>query len=114
MQVSSSFFSGVNIVSKRPTIVLFYMDRCSHCQEMKPEWAEFVHRSPVQTVSFNMATATSPLRKALTRDLVEGVPTIILYLDGKPYVTYTGPNTKEGFMQFAATRANLNFERVGR
>jgi thioredoxin-like negative regulator of GroEL len=116
MQTSPELFSGVNIVSKQPTVMLFYMDGCSHCQQFKPTWNRFAHDSPIAAISFNIGTAPRQLRDRLTAHLVQGVPTIVLYLDGKPYLTYKGARNYEGLMQFANGRANVrgNFEKVGK
>lgn len=115
MQISSEFFSGRNILSKNTSIILFFMDGCGHCEEMKPEWSRFAMKSPIPALSFDIATAPGRLRGDLS-SLVPGVPTIVLYINGQPYVKYTGPRTYDGFMRFANSKANVpgNFEKVGR
>lgn len=114
MKVTSDFFTGERITARRPTVVLFYSNNCGHCHNFLPTWQRFEHSATINTAALEMSTANRQLVSQLSRTLVKGVPTIILYRDGAPYKEYRGNRSYEDLVKFANIGGTPSFEKVGR
>jgi thiol-disulfide isomerase/thioredoxin len=69
------------------SVVLFYCAWCGYCQKVKDAWAQFAPKAFYMDVcAFNCEKNKSHLQK-IKEDmpsLVQGFPTIVYYVDGKP------------------------------
>jgi thioredoxin-like negative regulator of GroEL len=84
------------------SLVLFYSTQCEHCQELVP-----VFKSLPGTVGgcqFGMINVSqnkhSILMSRQTNTPIKVVPFIILYINGKPYMRYQGPNNAQEITRF--------------
>jgi thioredoxin-like negative regulator of GroEL len=87
------------MIKKRPTMVLFYMPGCGHCEMLKPEWNAFeTEASPKDTL---IAKVHSDYVRQVDGDSdVIGFPTIFHLMDGKKQREYSGARNKDGLKQF--------------
>lgn len=113
-KVDANFFAGVNIKSTRPTVVLFFSHGCGHCRHLMPTWERFERNSSIPTAALDVNSLPSGLFSLLSSKLFRGVPTVWLYLEGKPYMEYKGDRSYESLMSFASNRGNIKFEKVGK
>lgn len=94
-----SFDKDMNLIhpslSKGKTLVLFFSPRCPHCTKFKPSYSEASGK--LNGVKFALIdTSETPILDIINSNtgkreyLVDGVPTLVSYLNGKYYSTY-GP-----------------------
>lgn len=100
------------IRNKIPTVVLFYMDGCTHCKNMQPEWTKFYenHKQHPERIDNNeqepeiIQIENDELQKFMGENgnhgiNIMGYPTIMSILDKKKEV-YEGERNVEGFESF--------------
>lgn len=85
------------------TLILFYADWCSHCQNFKPKWNKLTKslQGIVKTLSVNGDTN----QKMLQKYNVDKFPTVILD-NGSSKLEYTGDMSIDGLKQFVLTQQN--------
>jgi thiol-disulfide isomerase/thioredoxin len=88
--------------SKKPTILLFYMNGCSHCTALHPTWKEVATNFEkdkdidVAEVEFSsMGLLPENIRKSIA-----GFPTIQILKGGKATAEYMGDRSKESIIEF--------------
>lgn len=88
--------------NKKPTIILFYMDGCSHCIALHPIWKEVATNLEkdkgidVAEVEF----ASMHLLPENIRKNIAGFPTIQVLQEGKAIAEYMGDRTKDTIIEF--------------
>ena len=106
---------NTNLTKKPVVIVLYYMDGCGHCDEMKPEWKKF------EKYAKNSNKFDGMVAKINARHLndiegdkdVMGYPTIFRLLNKKKHEEYEGERTLNGFKQFLLDSININKHMIG-
>lgn len=86
--------------SSNPTFYMFGVDWCPHCTSTKPTFDSLGSTQTIggKTVQCVYVNPEKEPEKAVGFP-VEGYPTLILQ-KGSEYVKYSGPRTKDGFLQF--------------
>ncbi len=82
-------------------LVLFYADWCGHCKKIKPVWEETaneVNEPEVKMIKINCGEGTPADQKIMKKYSIDGYPTIIKFVDGKPQL-YQGDRDPEGFKE---------------
>lgn len=84
------------------TLVLFHVDWCGWCQQMKPDWnsaADFV--AFCRFAEYNCESYPDHYNQMKTDvpDMFKGFPTIVVYdANGEPVHMYEGERTKQAFV----------------
>ena len=91
-----------NINNKRKiehVIVLFYMDKCFHCENMKDDWEQFKNNSPIKhsEIEHSQMGEYKPVNK---EGNIQGFPTIRLYHKNKLVKEYDGDRSYKDIMKF--------------
>jgi len=81
-------------------VVLHHMNGCMHCMMFKPTWNDAV--ASCSKVPVNVASVEYSDMKRLppTMQKVNGFPTVMVYVDGKPKAAFSGDRTVEDVSQF--------------
>ena len=102
---------GKALKENRPMMVLFYMNGCGHCEQMKPEWKKFYHNHNQDPSRLNnngepeiIQIENNELKKYMDdnddNDIhIIGFPTIMEIANGQKK-HYEGPRTNDGFEDF--------------
>ena len=84
------------------SLILFYSTQCSHCQELIPVFKQLP--GTVGGCQFGMINVSHNKQCVMmsrnTIAPIEVVPYIILFINGKPYMRYQGPNTQAEITRF--------------
>ena len=88
-------------MKKKPTMVLFYMDGCGHCEAMKPEWKVFEKEAQKRKHDCLVARVNGDYMSDIEgpKDII-GYPTIFRIMNGVKQAEHHGPRTKDEFMRF--------------
>lgn len=81
------------ISSSKPTVVDFYATWCGPCQEQKPHFAE-VERQFGDVATF-LTVDVDEVPEMWEVYQLEGIPTIIVFQNGKPIETLLGMHTSD-------------------
>ena len=66
------------LIKDKPTMVLFYMDGCGHCEMLKPEWDEFEKSAKKTNINSGVARVNANYMDRVDGDKdVIGFPTIM-------------------------------------
>ena len=97
---------------KPKTVILFYSPRCGHCVRFKPTFLEFLdevnggkYGSDMSARIINTSADGELMKQMFSKPdereyLVEGVPMVVSYNNGKYYSTYGPDETEEGMKKF--------------
>ena len=80
-------------------LVLFYADWCGHCKKIKPIWddtATAINKEDTKMIKVNCGDGTDKDQEIMKKYKIEGYPTIIKFVNGKPN-EYTGERNESGF-----------------
>ncbi len=89
------------MIKDKPTMVLFYMDGCGHCENMKPEWGKFEENAENTNMDRVLARVNANYIGQIDGDTdVIGYPTIMGLINGKKHREFTGKRTQDEFMKF--------------
>jgi len=90
------------------SLILFYSTQCPHCQKLLP-----IFRNLPGTIGgcqfglLNVSSNKLCVRKSKNTIVpIKYVPLIILYINGKPFMKYSGPNTENDIKTFILEVAN--------
>ena len=84
------------------SFIMYYADWCPHCKTVKPEFEDFSKRGVVTVNGKNVAVALveeSDKAKMAGKN-VKGVPTFLYETAAGETVEYSGPRTRDGWMDF--------------
>ena len=84
------------IIPKKSAFIMFYMDGCYHCNQMKPKWKETAGRSSINFVEVKSDYAKQVIKKFQNRFKLEGYPTLVVVKKNRVCKEYLGgPDTKK-------------------
>ena len=101
------------------SLILFYSPKCEHCSDMLPIFKRELPGS-INGCQFGIINVTSPIWHGVismskgTISPIEYVPTIFLYVNGRPVMKYNGPRKAETIISFViefAKRNNISQQR---
>jgi hypothetical protein len=87
------------------SLILFYSPKCEHCTDMLPIFKRDLPGS-INGCQFGIINVTSPIGSGVismakgTISPIEYVPTIFLYVNGRPVMRYNGPRSAETIISF--------------
>ena len=93
------------LITQVPSIVLFYMPGCFHCEAMKPEWEAFEHhaRQRYRSQPCMVARVRSDYMSEVNGDRnILGYPTIFYMMDGKQKSEHSGERDLKNLIAFAS------------
>jgi thioredoxin-like negative regulator of GroEL len=84
------------------SIVVFYSSQCIHCKKLLPLFKNL--SSKIQGCQFGIVNVGNSkeciLLSRSTKNPINVVPYIILYINGRPYMRYQGPHTETDIANF--------------
>ena len=103
---SEGFIAGFGTAGAPPVgkFVMYYADWCPHCKSVKPEFAEFAKGGVVTVNGRNVAVSMveeSEKEKMAGKD-IKGFPTFLFESAAGNTVEYSGPRTRDSWMDFLA------------
>ena len=103
-------FGSENIESSgpNPQLLFFSVDWCPHCKVAQPEWDKLVsdytdqpiNGKVVEFVPYDCTTETAEIKSMTSQYGVDGYPTVILVMNGKPPVKFDAKPTEASMLQF--------------
>jgi thioredoxin-like negative regulator of GroEL len=84
------------------SLVLFYSTLCKHCKRTVPEFQALPKiLGGCHFGMINVSTNKGIVKKSMdTNTNISYVPYVVLYINGKPFMRYEGPKTKEMMRKF--------------
>jgi thiol-disulfide isomerase/thioredoxin len=84
------------------SFIMYYADWCPHCKTIKPEFADFSKRGVVTVNGKNVAVAMieESEKKKMAGKNVKGFPTFLYETAAGETVEYSGPRTRDAWMDF--------------
>jgi thiol-disulfide isomerase/thioredoxin len=84
------------------SFTMYYADWCPHCKTVKPEFEEFSKRGVVTVNGKNVAVALveESDKEKMAGKNVKGFPTFLYETAAGETVEYSGPRTRDGWMDF--------------
>ena len=82
-------------------LVMFYADWCGHCRKLKPVWDEAaadVNKEDTKMIKINCGNGTDDDEKLMKKYNIQGYPTIIKFINGKPS-EYQGDRDADSFRE---------------
>lgn len=101
------------------SLILFYSPKCEHCSDMLPIFKRELPGT-INGCQFGIINVTSPIGHGViamskgTISPIEYVPTIFLYVNGRPVMKYNGPRDAGTIISFViefAKRNNISQQR---
>ena len=87
-------------VSKGIWLVEVYAKWCGHCQQLEPTWRELAKRLK-KTEIYVGKLDIGKARSVTSRLGIKGIPTILLFRDGRTRIFNSGDRSLESFAEFA-------------
>ena len=84
------------------SFTMYYADWCPHCKTIKPEFADFSKRGVVTVNGKNVAVAMveESDKEKMAGKNVKGFPTFLYETAAGETVEYSGPRTRDAWMDF--------------
>jgi thiol-disulfide isomerase/thioredoxin len=84
------------------SFIMYYADWCPHCKTIKPEFADFSKRGVVTVNGKNVAVAMieESDKEKMAGKNVKGFPTFLYETAAGETVEYSGPRTRDAWMDF--------------
>ena len=82
-------------------LVMFYADWCGHCKKLKPVWDKAsadVNKDETKMIKVNCGNGTEDDEKIMKKYNVQGYPTIVKIINGKPS-EYQGDRDADSFKE---------------
>lgn len=86
------------------TFTMYYADWCPHCKSVKPDFADFAKAGVVTVNGRNVAVTMveESEKEKMTGKPVKGFPTFLFETAAGQTVEYSGPRTRDSWMDFLA------------
>lgn len=91
------------------SIILFYSNQCVYCQQMIPMYKRLpgmINGCHFAMVNLSVNSRVVQMAKT-TIAPIQYVPMIVLYVNGKPFMKYNGPNNAESICQFVIEASKM-------
>lgn len=84
------------------SFIMYYANWCPHCKTIKPEFADFSKRGVVTVNGKNVAVAMieESDKEKMAGKNVKGFPTFLYETAAGETVEYSGPRTRDAWMDF--------------
>lgn len=84
------------------SFTMYYADWCPHCKTVKPEFEDFSKRGVITVNGKNVAVAMveESDKEKMAGKNVKGFPTFLYQTAAGETVEYSGPRTRDGWMDF--------------
>ena len=120
----SDFDNDLNLIKpdcKSKTVILFYSPQCGHCVRFKPEYVDFMndvnngkYGSDMSAKAINTAEARDFMQKMFSKPdereyLIEGVPAVVSYENGKYFSTYGPGEGEEEIKKYRSKRDLVDY-----
>jgi len=84
-------------------ITAFVTKTCPHCVKLEPIWKEFQSKMQGSGIDVTTVRCDAEGKEMCSKMSLPGVPTIMMKKPSGEVVTYSGPRTLEGLMNFVKT-----------
>lgn len=90
----------------RVVLIMIQADYCGYCTQCKPDFENFAQECLNNNYDITVATIQTDDEENNMEDIgrkindSEGVPSFIIYIDGKKIKKHTGARTKDAFLKF--------------
>lgn len=103
------FIAGFGTAGAPPvgTFTMYYADWCPHCKEVKPEFSEFAKGGVVTVNGRNVAVrmVEESEKDKIAGKPIKGFPTFLFESVAGDTIEYSGPRTRDSWMDFLAQQA---------
>lgn len=92
--------------TSKPVAIMIFGNGCIHCAHAKPEYNKFAQKNSDDVIVSVIATDGPEADKALVSRLskfipdLQGIPTFVLYRNGRYIKTHSGARTAAAFEKF--------------
>ena len=94
---------SIKSMANEKVLLAVTMDKCVHCENMKPAWQAAAAKQPGKMVAIEQSD-TSPEAKTILDELnVQSFPSIFVMDHGKMVKTYEGGRTEQDFLAEVAS-----------
>lgn len=103
---SEGFIAGFGTAGAPPvgTFTMYYADWCPHCKTIKPEFSSFAKGGVVTVNGRNVAVrmVEESEKEKMAGKEIKGFPTFMFETAAGNSVEYSGPRTRDSWMDFLA------------
>ena len=103
---TESFVPGFGTAGAPPVgkFTMYYADWCPHCQSVKPDFKEFAKAGVVTVNGRNVAVTMveESEKEKMAGKPIKGFPTFLFESASGDTVEYSGPRTRDSWMDFLA------------
>jgi thiol-disulfide isomerase/thioredoxin len=103
---TEGFIAGFGTAGAPPvgTFTMYYADWCPHCKTVKPDFADFAKAGVVTVNGRNVAVkmVEESEKEKMQGKNIKGFPTFLFETASGQSVEYSGPRTRDSWMDFLA------------
>jgi thiol-disulfide isomerase/thioredoxin len=103
---TEGFIAGFGTAGAPPvgTFTMYYADWCPHCKTVKPDFADFAKAGVVTVNGRNVAVkmVEESEKEKMAGKNIKGFPTFLFETAAGQSVEYSGPRTRDSWMDFLA------------
>jgi thiol-disulfide isomerase/thioredoxin len=103
---TEGFIAGFGTAGAPPvgTFTMYYADWCPHCKSVKPDFADFAKAGVVTVNGRNVAVkmVEESEKEKMAGKNIKGFPTFLFETAAGQSVEYSGPRTRDSWMDFLA------------
>jgi thioredoxin-like negative regulator of GroEL len=85
----------------KPKLVMYHSNHCGHCRDFMSVWQKFVHYIEENRKDIDVSDVECLTNQKQCGDAhVNAVPTVLLYINDKPPITFDGDRTVDELKKF--------------